>query len=95
MRIKRACIELESAWYLDHYTAWLTRSSKGRQVLTKDPRVSTKDHQVPRDLHVFNALKAPALSDLTRKSVHCNPPPKGKCRARGKGSSGPKSITAS
>ena len=45
---------------------------------------------------VFDALKAPALSDLTRKrSVHCNPPPKGKRRARGEGSSEPKSITAS
>ena len=43
---------------------------------------------------VFDALKAPALSDLTRKmSVHCNPPPKR--RARGEGSSEPKSITAS
>ena len=45
---------------------------------------------------VIDALKAPALSDLTRKrSVHCNPLPKGKCRVRGKGSSEPKSITAS
>ena len=35
----------------------------------------------------FDALKAPALSDLTRKrSVHCNPLPKGKRRARGEGS---------
>ena len=45
---------------------------------------------------MFDALKAPALSDLTRKrSVHCNPPPKGKRRARGEGSNEPKSITAS
>ena len=45
---------------------------------------------------VFDALKASALSDLTRKrSVHCNPPPKGKRRARGEGSSEPKNITAS
>ena len=44
---------------------------------------------------VFHALKAPTLSDLTRKgSVHCNPPPKGKRRAHGEGSSEPKSITA-
>ena len=36
---------------------------------------------------VFDALKAPALSDLMRKrSVHCNPLPKGKRRARGEGS---------
>ena len=33
---------------------------------------------------VFDALKAQALSDLTRKrSAHCNPPPKGKRGARG------------
>ena len=45
---------------------------------------------------VFHALKAPTLSDLTRKgSVHCNPPPKGKRRAHGEGSSEPKSTTAS
>ena len=45
---------------------------------------------------VIDALKAPALSDLTRKrSVQCNPLPKGKRRVRGKGSSEPKSITVS
>ena len=45
---------------------------------------------------VFDSLKAQALSDLTRKrSVHCNPPPNGKHRARGEGSSEPKTITAS
>ena len=45
---------------------------------------------------VFDVLKAQALSDLTRKrSVHCNPPPNGKHRARGEGLSEPKSITAS
>ena len=46
-------------------------------------------------ISIFDALKAPTLSDLTRKRrVHCNPPPKGKCRARGEGSSEPKNITA-
>ena len=45
---------------------------------------------------VIDALKAPALSDLTRKkSVHCNLLRKGKRRVRGEGSSEPKSITAS
>ena len=44
---------------------------------------------------VFEALRAPPLTELTRKrSVHCNPPPKGKRRARGEGFSEPKSITA-
>ena len=44
-------------------------------------------------ISVFDALKAPALFDLTRKGH--NPPPKGKRRAHGKGSSEPNSITAS
>ena len=44
---------------------------------------------------LFDALRAPPLSHLTRKrSVHCNPPPKDKRRARGEGASEPKSITA-
>ena len=43
---------------------------------------------------ILDALKAPALSDLTRKrKVHCNPP-KGKRRAHGEGSSEPKNVTA-
>ena len=43
---------------------------------------------------VFDALKVQALSDLMQKTrVHCNLPPKGKRRARGEGSSQPKSIT--
>ena len=46
-------------------------------------------------ISIFDALKAPALSDLTRKRrVHCNPPPKGKRRARDEGSSEPKNVIA-
>ena len=53
--------------------------------------MSTKN-QSSSTRSVFDALKAPPLSDLTRKrSVHCNPPPK----YRGEGSSEPKSISAS
>ena len=51
------------------------------------------------EICIFDALKVQALSDVAwKRSVHCNPPPKGKRRARGdsgKGSSEPKSITAS
>ena len=48
------------------------------------------------EICIFDALKVQAMSDLTRKrSVHCNPPPKGKRRARGDSGKGPKSITAS
>ena len=65
--------------------------SKGSSSINKVWSSSTRS--------VFDALKAPALSDLTQKrSVHCNPPPKGKRRARGdsgEGSSEPKSIIAS
>ena len=43
---------------------------------------------------ILEALKAPKASDLTRKrKVDCNPPPKGKRRARGEGSSEPKTVS--
>ena len=46
-------------------------------------------------ISLFDALKAPALSDLTRKRrVHCNPLPKGKRRVCGEGSSEPKNVSA-
>ena len=45
-------------------------------------------------ISIFDALKAPSLSDLTRKRrVHCNAPPKGKRRVCGEGSSEPKNVT--
>ena len=43
---------------------------------------------------ILEALKAPKASDLTRQcKVDCNPPPKGKRRARGEGSSEPKTVS--
>ena len=43
---------------------------------------------------ILEALKTPKASDLTRKrKVDCNPPPKGKRRARGEGSSEPKTVS--
>ena len=45
---------------------------------------------------ILDALKAPRLSDFTRKrKVDCNPPPRGKRRARGEGTSEPKTVSAS
>ena len=42
---------------------------------------------------ILEALKTPKASDLTRKrKVDCIPPPKGKRRARGEGSSEPKTV---
>ena len=41
-------------------------------------------------ISIFDALKASALFDLMHKRVHCNPPPKGKCSARGESSSEPR-----
>ena len=42
---------------------------------------------------ILEALKTPKASDLTRKrKVDCIPPPKGKSRARGEGSSEPKTV---
>ena len=70
------------------YTAWLTR-------LTKDRGVYINAGSSSFTRSVFDALKAPALRDLTwKRSVHCNLQPKGKHRARGKGSSGPKNFIA-
>ena len=46
-------------------------------------------------ISIFDALKAPSFSDLTRKTrVRCNPPPKGKRRACGEGLSEPKNVNA-
>ena len=48
----------------------------------------------PCHLSILEALKAPKVSELTRKrKVDCNPPLTGKRRARGKGSSEPKSVS--
>jgi len=47
-------------------------------------------------ISILEALKVPRTSELTRKrKVHCNPPPKGKRRARGEGSSEPKTVQGS
>ena len=73
----------------------------GEGPLTSEEEPSTSTSSVNEGLSsslrsVFDALRAPTLSELTRKrSIHCNPPPKGKRRARGEGSSEPKRITPS
>ena len=47
-----------------------------------------------RSVSILQSLKAPKASDLTRKrKVDCNPPPKGKRKARGQGSSDPKTVS--
>ena len=44
---------------------------------------------------ILDTLRAPKLSELTRKrKVDSNPPPRGKRRARGEGSSEPKTVSA-
>ena len=66
----------------------LVQDSEGSSSVTVDANERSS-------ISMFDALKAPVLSDLTRKRrVHCNPPPKGKHRARGEGSSEPKNVTA-
>ena len=46
---------------------------------------------------ILDKLRAPRLSELTRKrKIHCNrPPPAGRRQSRGRGASDPKSITPS
>ena len=47
-----------------------------------------------RELSILDALRAPRLSELTRKrKVVCNPPPIGQRRSRGSGASEPKTVS--
>ena len=57
---------------------------------------SADEQCICNPLTILDVLKAPKLSDLTRKrSIDSNPPPKGKRLARGEGSSEPKTVTPS
>ena len=66
--------------------------------LEQDSKASSSvavDANKRSSISIFDALKAPSLSDLTRKRrVRCNPPPNSKRRACGEGSSEPKNLTA-
>ena len=74
-------------------TAWVSDSvavSCSEAVPQDQARSSLPRHSVS----ILEALKAPKASDLTRKrKVDCNPLPKGKRRARGEGSSEPKTVS--
>ena len=60
-------IELEPAWYLDRVYHMADLIGKRPSGVNEGSSSSTRS--------VFDAPKAPALSDLTQKrSVHCNPP---------------------
>ena len=70
-----------------------TAACGGDRERTEVDRPDTQNDEI---LTVFKSLKAPKLSDLTRKrKVDSNPPPKGKRRARGEGANEPKTVTAS
>ena len=89
--IMHLCMYIELERCLDRVYRMADSISEGSSSVNEGP--SSLNSSSMR--FVFDALKAQALSDLTRKrSVHCNPPPKGKRRACGEGSSEPKSITA-
>ena len=56
---------------------------------------SGEEQPGPSRLSILDTLKAPNLSELTRKrKVHHNPPPIGQRRARGGGTSEPKTVSA-
>ena len=60
-------IELEPAWYLDRVYHMADSIGERPSSVNEESSSSTRS--------VFDALKAPALSDLTQKrSVRCNPP---------------------
>ena len=66
---------------------------------SSEPRDEPEATEVPEERAdiptILNTLRSPKLSDLTRKrKVDCNPPPKGKRRARGEGANEPKTVTA-
>ena len=76
--------EFEPAWYLDRVYHMADSNGEGLSSVNEGPS-SLNEGFSSSMRSVFDALKAPALSDLTRKrSAHCNSPPKGKRRARGK-----------
>ena len=53
-----------------------------------------EEHPGPSPSSILDVLKAPTCTELTRKrKIDCNPPPKGKRRARGEGSSEPKTVS--
>ena len=53
-----------------------------------------EEHPGLSPLSILDVLKAPTRTELTRKrKIDCNPPPKGKRRARGEGSSEPKTVS--
>ena len=54
-----------------------------------------EEHPGPSPLSILDVLKAPMHMELTRKrKIDCNPPPKGKRRAQGEGSSEPKTVSS-
>ena len=67
--------------------------SAGESANISSDQPETRNNEI---FTVFNSLKAPKLSDLTRKrKVDSNPPPKGKRRARGEDANEPITVTAS
>ena len=53
-----------------------------------------EEHPGLSPLSILDVLKAPTRTELTRKrKINCNPQPKGKRRARGEGSSEPKTVS--
>ena len=76
----------------------LAEASAGGESMGESANISSDQPETQNNeiFTVFNSLKAPKLSDLTRKwKVDSNPPPKGKRRARGEGANEPKTVTAS
>ena len=67
-------IEVEPAWYLDRVYRMADSISEEWSSVNEGP-LSVNEGLSSSTRSVFDALKAPALSDLTRKrSVHCDPP---------------------
>ena len=83
---------------MDFFRCVTVTSFSSSSLSVSEPCCSSQDDTddggvsgVPR---VFDQLRPPRLSDLTRKhKVATNAPPQGKRRACGRGSADPKSVT--
>ena len=72
------------------------RDANWSDTISEEPAESetTEQQPGPSGPSILEALKAPRLSEFTRKrKLICNPPPTGQRRARGSGASEPKTVS--
>ena len=77
--------------------AYTTKESIPSRILMNNPSeavATSEGNPGPSPLSILDVLRAPTHTELTReRKIDSNPPPKGKRRARGEGSSEPKTVS--